>query len=161
MNDRSPRLLDRLLPPAIDNVFNGRRAALWLLALLSLIKTAMAVNSIVNGPVVLTSADGVPLASYPPDASQTIVALFALWAVAQLGFVFVAAVALLRYRRATPLVFLLFTAEHVLRKLVLRFLPIVRDRGAPASSVNAVLLALMLIGLVVSLLPASRSRVSN
>jgi hypothetical protein len=152
MPSMAPNLiLDRLLPPRIDNSYGGPKAALWLLGFLAAIKTLMSLNSIFNGYSVLTSADGVPLPSYPAEAAQTIVAVFALWAVGHLLFALLAMLALLRYRSMTPLLFGLFLIEHLGRKLVLQFLPIIRSGGAPASAINLVLLAVMAGGLLLSL----------
>lgn len=144
-------VIDRLLPPHLDNAYGGPRPALWLLGFLAAIKAAMGVNSILNGDSVLTTADGVPLRSYPAEAAQTIVAVFALWALAQLLFALLAVLALVRYRSMTPIVFALFLLEHLARKLVLQFLPIVRSGAAPASAINLALLALMVCGLLLSL----------
>jgi hypothetical protein len=116
-------------------------------------KIAMALNSIFRGSDVLSSADGVPLAKYPPDAASTIVAIFALWALVQLLFALLAVLALVRYRSMTSLLFALLLVEHLGRKLILQFLPIVRDHTAPASLVNAVLLLVMAGGLLLSLWP--------
>lgn len=144
-------MLDRLLPRVIDNSYRGPKSALWLLGFLAFIKLAMGLNSVFNGAEVLSSADGVPLATYPPDSAQTIVAIFALWALGQILLGLVTVLALVRYRRMAPLVFALFLAEHLGRKLILQFLPIVRSDAAPASAINAALLVLMVIGLLLSL----------
>ncbi|HUF17517.1 MAG TPA: hypothetical protein VMS12_05680 [Thermoanaerobaculia bacterium] len=144
-------MLDRLLPRVIDNSYRGPKAALWLLCILAVIKVAMGLNSIFNGSFVLSSADGVPLATYPPPAAQTIVAIFALWALGQLLFALLAVLALVRYRTMTPLLFAILLAEHLGRKLILQFLPIIRSDAVPASLINAALLALMAGGLLLSL----------
>ena len=144
-------MLDRLLPRVIDNSYRGSKAALWLLGLLASIKLAMGLNSIFNGAFVLSSADGVPLATYPSAAAQTIVAVFALWALGQVLLALLSLLALLRYRRMAPLLFALLMAEHLGRKLILQFLPIIRSDAAPASAINAALLALMVVGLLLSL----------
>jgi hypothetical protein len=144
-------MLDRLLPPLIDNSYGGPKPALWLLGFLAAIKAVMSLNSIFNGYAVLTSADGVPLPSYPAEAAQTIVTVFALWAVGQLLFALLAILALVRYRSMTSLLFGLFLIEHLGRKVVLQFLPITRSGAAPASVINLVLLAVMAGGLLLSL----------
>ena len=79
-------MLEQLLPRTIDNTYRGQKAALWLLGLLLLMKTAMGLNSIINGYKVATSADGIPLDTYPPAAARTIVALFGIWGLGQAMF---------------------------------------------------------------------------
>lgn len=146
-----------LFPSVIDNAYRGQKAALWLLGFLAVVKAAMAINCILNGEAVLVSADGVPLGTYPPAAAQSMVALFAIWAVAHLIFALLALLALTRYRAMTPLVFALLLAEHLGRKLVLQFVPIVRSDEAPASVINLVLLVLIASGLLLSLWKRSGS----
>lgn len=144
-------MLDRLFPREIDNAYRGPKVALWILGFLAASKITMGLNSVVNGVYVLTSADGVPLESYPAAAAQTIVAIFALWGWALFLFALLAVLVLVRYRSMTPLAYALLLAEHLGRKAILQFLPIVRSDTAPAWWVNAVLLALMVVGLVLSL----------
>ncbi len=52
---------NRLLPRQADNTYGGHKLALWLFALLVLVKVLMSVNSIFNGFSVASSADGIPL----------------------------------------------------------------------------------------------------
>ena len=144
-------MIERLLPRTIDNSYRGSKVALWILGFVAAVRTAMSVNSSLNGRTVLVTADGVPLATYPADASRTVVALFAIWAWAVLLFAFIAVLALVRYRGLTPLVLSLFVLEHAGRKVILQSLPIVRSATAPASWINATLLSLMLLGLMLSL----------
>jgi len=154
-------MLERLLPRVIDNSYRGPKTALWLLGLLAFVKLAMGLNSIFNGVFVLSSADGVPLATYPSAAAQTIVAIFALWALGQVVLALLAVLALVRYRRMTPLLFALLLAEHLGRKLILQFLPIIRSDAAPASAINAALLAAMVVGLLLSLWQRTASQKSS
>ena len=150
-------MLSRLFPRVLDNTFRGSKAALWLLGLLAAVKLAMGVNSIFNGATVLTSADGIPLQTYPAAAAQTIVALFALRALEQILLALLAMLALVRYRAMTPFLFALFLTEHLGRKLILQFLPIARSAAAPASTINAVLLTMMVAGLLLSLWQRGRA----
>ena len=145
-------MLGRLLPRRLDNTYRGGRPALLLFALLVLLKTVMGLNSVFNGRAVLTSADGVPLDSYPAAASQTIVALFALMSVSNLMFCVLCAVVLFRYRALLPLMFALLLVEHVGRRVALLYIPIVRTGAPPGSFINLALFALMAVGLALSLL---------
>jgi hypothetical protein len=144
-------MLDRLLPRVIDNSYRGPKAALWLLGVVAALKMAMSLNSIFNGPFVLSSADGIPLSNYPPDATQTILAIFALWAWGHLLLALLAFLALVRYRSLTPLIYTLLLTEHLGRKAILKFLPITRGAAPTASYVTTALLALMAGGLLLSL----------
>ena len=77
--------IDRLLPRQIDNSYDGRKAALWILGAYLALKLVMSVNMIANGATVAQNADGIPLDRFSPAAVREVLMLFAL-------------VALLRYR---------------------------------------------------------------
>jgi MYXO-CTERM domain-containing protein len=79
------------------------------------------------------------------------VALFAIWAWSLLLFALLAVLVLVRYRSLTSLVFAVLLVEHAGRKLILQFIPIARSDNAPASWINAALLALMALGFLLSL----------
>lgn len=151
-------MIGRLLPRTIDGSYGGSKAALWLLGIVAALKLAMGLNGILNGPFVLSTADGVPLATYPADAAQTVVALFAIWAWSLALFALLAVLTLVRYRSLTSFVFALLLVEHLGRKLILQFIPMVRSVSAPASWINAALLALMASGFLLSLWRRGGSR---
>ena len=142
----------RLFPKQFDGVFEGPRLALWLLGLLLALKLLMAFNSIANSAAVAGGADGFPLESYGADGARAVLMLFATGAVGQLALAAVGLVALVRYRAMVPFVFLLLVAEHFGRRLVVRSYAVERSGdGAAAYYVNLALLALLLLGLVLSL----------
>lgn len=138
-----------LLPQCIDNNYRGHKLALWLFGLVVLIKTAMSVNSIFLGHKIATSADGIPLDTFPPAAAGTIVSMFAIWGLAHLMICLLCGLVLFRYRAMVPMMFVFLLLEHLGRKLVL-FLSIERLGVAPGSYVNLILLAVMVVGLVLS-----------
>jgi hypothetical protein len=144
-------MLDQLLPQRIDNTYRGHKLALWLFALLVLMKVAMSLSSIFNGYSVASSADGLPLDTYPSAAARTIVALFAIFGLAHFMICLLCILVLVRYRGMIPFMFALLLLEHLSRKLILQFLPIVRTGTPPGFYVNLVLLALMIVGLALSL----------
>jgi hypothetical protein len=144
-------VLNHLLPRHANNTYRGHKLALWLFAVVVLLKVIMSVNSIFNGRYVATSADGIPLDTFTPAAAQTVVALFAIWALAELIICLLCIVVMARYRAMTPLMLALLLLEHLGRKLVLQVIPIVRTGTPPGFVVNLVLLALIVVGLALSL----------
>jgi hypothetical protein len=126
MHERLPDSTQRrLLPRQADNTYYGSKLALWLFGLLVFMKVAMGFNSIVNGHSVASSADGIPLDTFTPAGAQTVVSLFALSGLRQLIICLLGILVLVRYR--------------------------VRTGTPPGAIVNLVLLALMVIGLALSL----------
>ena len=144
-------MLDRLLPQSADNTYRGFRLALWLFAVLVLMKLAMSVNSIFNGRSVASGADGIPLDSYTPAGAQAVVSLFAIWGLGHLTLCVMCVVVLVRYRALIPFMFALLLLEHLSRRLVGYYLPIARTGSPPAPILNLVLFALEIAGLALSL----------
>jgi hypothetical protein len=144
-------VLDRLLPRRADNAFRGHRLALWLLGVTLFMKSAIGVNSIVNGRSVAQGADGVPLDTFPPAAAQTVVSLFGLLGVSQLVICLLGVVVLTRYRSLVPFLFALLLVEHLSRRGVAAITPVARSGNPPGTLVIFALLALMVVGLALSL----------
>ena len=144
-------MLNQLLPPRLDNTYRGRKLALWLFGLVVLIRSIQSVMIIVNGYSIATSADGIPLGTYPAAAAQTILALFAISSLNRLFISLVCVVVLVRYRSAIPSMFALLALTYLAGEIILRFIPIVRVGTPPGPIVNLIMFALMIVGLVLSL----------
>lgn len=153
-------MLDRLLPHRRDGGYRGHRAALWILGLLAFMKLAMGANSIFNGYRVASSADGIPLATFPPEAAQAVVALFAGWGLGQVLLGLLAVVALARDRGLVPLVFALLLVENVGRKAIFYVLPYASAPTTANLVVNGLFIALMVVGLALSLTGRRRAEVA-
>lgn len=150
----------QLLPRTIDNTYRGHRLAIWVLALLVLLKTIMSLNSIFNGYDVASSADGIPLDTYPPAAARTVVALFALLGLGHFVLCVLCVLVLVRYRSMVPFMFALLLLEHLSRRLILYVIPIARVGRTPGFAVNVILLVLMIVGLALSLRKTPEFRAS-
>src|SRR5436190_22923699 len=90
-------MLDHLLPRSIDNTYRGHKLAFVPFGLLVLMKCVIGVNSIFNGYAVMTTADGVPLETFPADATQSLLSLWALLGLSHvvIGLLFI--LVLIRY----------------------------------------------------------------
>ena len=149
-------MLDQIFPQHIDNAYRGHKLALWIFGVIVLLKLIMSVNTIFNGYSVLSSADGVPLDTFSPAAAHTMVSLSAIWALSHLVMCCLFVVVLIRYRRGVPLMFMLLLVEHVGRRVILYAMPIVPAGTPPGFYVNVILLALILLGLTLSVLRRTR-----
>ena len=143
-------MFNQLLPPRIDNTYRGYTPALWIFGLLIFMRVVISLNSILNGRTVASTADGIPLDTFTPAGAQTVVSLFALLAFSRLVISLLGILALARYRAMVPLMLALLLLEHLGRTLILQVLPIPRTATPPGSTINLVLLALMVIGLALS-----------
>lgn len=148
-------MLDRLLPRQADNRFDGLRPALWLLGLLIFLKLAMSLNSIFNTESVAAGADGIPLASYGPEAAREVLLLFALLSLGQLTLTLIALVALIRYRALVPFIYLVLLGEQLARRAIGRSYAQPDARMTDVAwYVNYGLLSLLILGLAMSLISA-------
>jgi hypothetical protein len=143
-------MLNRFLPQTLGNNYRGHKLALWIFALLLLIKTVMSVNSIVIGHMVAAGADGIPIDTFTPAGAQTVISAFAIWGLAHLILCLIGLVVLLRYRALVPLMFALLLLEQISRKLVLHFLPVPSHGATAGHLVNLLLPALMFLGFSLS-----------
>jgi hypothetical protein len=129
-------MLNQLFPSRFANDYRGSKIALWLFGILLLLKLTMSLNSTFNGYHVATTADGIPLDTFPPAAAQTIVRLFASWGTAHLTITLLGILALIRYRSMVPLMFAAHLFEFLLKKVATQLLPAVKTATAPGSYVN-------------------------
>lgn len=142
-----PGIFQRLLPEYAGSTYTGHKFALWLFGLVIAVKAAMGLNAIFNTYMVATRADGVPLATFPPAAVQTVLALFAIWGLGHFVLCLVGLLVLVRYRSLVPFMFVVLLVEQLARKLILLFIPIVRTGRPGGIYVNLGLLAAMALGL--------------
>lgn len=144
-------MLTKLLPQHIDNTYRGHRLALWLFGLVVLMKGAIGLGTIFNGRNAAISADGIPLDTFSRAGEQAFVSLFAAWGLSQLVLNLIGLVALVRYRAMVPFMFALLLLEHLSRKLIFLVMPIPRTGAPPSFFMNLVIIAVMIVGLVLSL----------
>ena len=144
-------MTSQLFPRRADNDYGGRKVALWIFGLVVFVKLVMGLNTTFNGRSVASSADGIPLDTYPPAAAQAFVTVFALLGVAHVVIALLCVLVLVRYRALVPLMFAFLLLEHLGKRLVVRMLPIERVGAPPASVINLALLTLMVVGLALSL----------
>jgi hypothetical protein len=153
-------MLDRLFPKQFDNEFRGSPAAIWLFVPIVIMRLLQGVNCVLHPAAIAVSADAIPLARFTPDASATIVLLFALSALSFLLFALQGLVALLRYRSMIPLLYLWVLADALARRALNIIHPTVEAVASGAYPigfyVNLVLLAAMVVGFALSLIGRRR-----
>jgi hypothetical protein len=144
-------MLDKLLPQTIDNTYRGYKVALWLLGLVVAVTIIQSVMVIVNGHSILKDADGIPLDTYPTAAAQTIEAIWAQRGLSRLIIASLCVLALVRYRSAVPLMFVVLLLSYLLGQLIFQFVPVVRVGTPPGPTINLIMFVLTVIGLALSL----------
>ena len=144
-------MFHRLLPQRIDNSYRGHKIALWLFGLVVFMRTSIGLGTIFNGHNAAIKADGIPLDTFTPAGAQAFLSIFAAWGLAQAMIGTLCILVLVRYRAMVPCMFSLLLLEHLCRKLILYVMPIARIGAAPGFFINLALVALMTVGLVLSL----------
>jgi hypothetical protein len=144
-------MVNRFLPQRIDNAYRGHRLALWLFGLVVFMKTSIGLGTIFNGRNAAISADGIPLDTFSPAAAQAFLSVFAIWGYAHVMIGLLCILVLFRYRAMLPFMFALLLLEHLGRKLILFVMPIVKTGTPPGLFINLALVALMIVGLFLSL----------
>ncbi len=139
-------MLSRILPERLDNEFRGSKAALWLFALVLLMRTLMSLNTIFNSYNIAVQADGIPLSRYSAEAAQTIIAMFSLLGLLYLAFCILGVLALARYRSLVPLLYGFWMFLFLGGKALALAHPIVRVGTPPGVYVTWGLFTVMLVG---------------
>lgn len=144
-------MLDRLLPARLDAGYRGLSVALWILGLLAFMKLALGAGHILNPDGGAQTVSHIPLDAYSDGAAQNIVGLFARMGLEQLllGMVFV--VVLVRYRALVPLTFAIATLGQALTFALGAYKPLALAAPSGARPIHLALMALCVVGLVLSL----------
>ena len=114
-------------------------------------KTSIGMGTIFNSHNAAITADGIPLDTFTPAGARAFVSVFAIWGLAQVMIGLLCILMLTRYGAMVPFMYSLLLLEHLARKLILFVLPIARTGTPPGFIINLALVALMLVGLVLSL----------
>jgi len=148
-------MLSRIFPKQFDNAYRGHRFGLWLFVLVVLMELSMGANSLFNTRTVVMLADGIPLDHYDAGGADAVIALFAIAGLFRVLLALQGVVVLIRYRAMIPFMYLLLLILHLGSKALLLAHPVARSGVSSAhlgSAFILALLAMLLIGLVLSLL---------
>jgi hypothetical protein len=144
-------MLNQIFPHQFDNNYRGHKLARWLFALLVLMKLGMSLSAIFDGYNMARSADGIPIDTFTSGGAEAVVSITALLGLSHFLLASLGVLALIRYRAMIPLVYVLLLVEYFAKKWILLVHPIVRAGTSPSTYVNLVLIALLIVGLALSL----------
>src|SRR5438034_3481905 len=99
-------MLNRIFPQQFDNNYRGPKLALWLFALLVLMKIGISLSSIFDTYVV-RSADGIPLDTFTAGGAEAVVLVTALLGLSHFLLASLGVLALIRYRAMIPFMYVL------------------------------------------------------
>ena len=148
-------MLSRIFPKQIDNDYRGYQLAVWLLALLLLMKifavvSASGLNPFWTSRDFLQGVEKVPLDNFGRSAADAAILLFAWWGFTALILTVLGLIAVVRYRAMIPLIYLLTVLNHIGQQMLTDSSPVVGMLGAHASR-PLIAIAVLLIGFAMSL----------
>jgi hypothetical protein len=143
-------MLSKIFPPHADNDYRGSKIAIWLFGITLTLKGIIGLNSMISSYEIAGGADGIPLDTFSTGAQQTVVSMFASLGLAQFWLCVVGLVVLVRYRTLIPMMFTVLLADQLARKVIHYYRPY-PTRAAPGYMVIAAIIAIMVVGLALSL----------
>jgi len=146
-------MITRLFPTQFDNVFPGQKIALWVFYVLTAVTLWRSQHHVFAADGGAQSIATIPLDSYVQGGANTVITIFALWGLAQLGMAIIMLIASIRYKSMIPLLWLLIVLEYAGRLVVGMFKPIETIGTAPGATANMVLPGIALLMLILSLIP--------
>jgi len=144
-------MLNRIFPERFGNHYRGHKFALWLFYPLVFMQVAIALVAIFARDGGAQSADGIPLDTFASGGAEAVIGVVAFLGLAKLLLDSLFVLALFRYRAMIPLMYVLILVDHLGHKGIGLMKPIVRDGASSGSFVSMALIALSIIGLVLSL----------
>jgi len=144
-------MLDRILPERIDDHYRGHKFALWAFYPITLMTVVRSLIHIFRSDGGAQSIATIPLDTFGPGGGETVISVFALWGLSQLLIGLLFALVLFRYRAMIPLMYALVLAEYLGRIAIGTVKPIVTVGTPPGGPGSLVMIALGVIGLVLSL----------
>ena len=145
-----------LLPKSLDNDYRGQKLALWIFGLVVALRLMQGTLVTFDSRHVAITADAIPVDSYPAAAAQTIVALFALNGFRRTVVSLLCVLALIRYRAAVPLMFLVLLFDYLGGRAVLAAYALPTAGTPVGQQVNLVAFVVTLVGFALSLWPRRR-----
>ena len=154
-------MVKRIFPDRFDNEYTGLRIAIWLLILFVAVKLIIGFNTIFNTRSVATGGDGLTVDSMSASGAETVLMMMTLVSLGQLILAAQSLVILVRYRSMIPFIYLVLLTEHAVRRALILRADIERTEETPVGAyINLALLALLVIGFLLSLVQRRRSAVA-
>lgn len=150
-------MLDRVFPQRFDNAYRGHRLAIWLLIPIVVVRLIMGANSILFTRAIATSADGIPLGGFNAGGAEAVISLFAVLGLSLLMLALQGVLVLIRYRAMIPFFYLLLLVQELGPKALALAHPMARSGAGTGAAFVLAMLAMTLIGLVLSLANKSPS----
>lgn len=135
-------MLHRLLPKQVDNDYRGNLLAVWAFVPICAVTIVRSLIHMFRSDGGAQSIATIPLDSYPPQAANAVVTIFALWGLSQLLLGLLYLVVLIRYRALIPLMYLTLIAEYLGRIGLGAWKPLETLETPPGASMSLIMVVL-------------------
>lgn len=147
-----------LFPTTIDNQYRGNKLGYWLFCLLTIILMARSLVHVFKHDGGAQSIATIPLDSWPIEAANTVIALFALWGLLQVVIAGIQIIAIVKYKALIPFLYLIMVLTQLGRMTIGEFKTVETAGTAPAAALSWYFLAIYTTGLVLSLIEKSNKK---
>jgi hypothetical protein len=153
-------MFGRLFPKEFDNTYRGHGLALVILGLLLFVRLTQTGIGLVDPVPVIRGPDGILFDTFNAPAQATFIYVFRVLCFLNIIVCLIGVLALARYRAMVPLIYLvllvLLAGQGVIRLLY----PIARAPEAPGGIIVFAMLAVTLLGCLLSVLDARKKQAS-
>ncbi len=144
-------MLNQLFPQQINNDYEGSIFARNMFIFLTLVTIVRSLIHMFFSDGGAQSIASIPLNTYEHNAAETIILMFALWGSSQLLMGIIYIIALWRYQRLIPLLYLLMFCEYSMRIILGHIKPIVTLHTPPGAMADNFMVPLALLLFFLSL----------
>lgn len=141
----------KVLPKEINNNYEGRKIALYLFYLFTIM-------TLVRSLIHIFAPDGgaqtiatIPLDTFTDEGASAVILIFSLWGLSQLIMGIFYVIVSWRYRSLIPLMYLFIFIEYLMRFILGTLKPIETSGTAPGAIINFIFPPLVIILLLLSL----------
>jgi hypothetical protein len=148
----------RLFPKEFDNAYRGHWLALVILGLLLFLRLTQTGLGLVDPVLVIRGPDGILFDTFNAPAQAAFTYVFRLLCFLNILVCLIGVLALVRYRAMVPLMYLVVLVLLAGQKVLGLLYPIPRAPDARGSMIILVMLAVTLLGWLLSVLDASKKQ---
>lgn len=131
-------MIQKILPPVIDNDYKGHKIALWFFYLITIVTIVRSCIHMFKDDGGAQSIATIPLDNYVNGGAEAVIFIFAYWGLSQLMFGLLQGIVALKYKSMIPLMYLFLLLEYVARYGISLFKSLETTGQAPAGIANYV-----------------------
>lgn len=151
-------MINRILPPIVNDNYQGHKVALWFFYLIAAVTIVRSLIHMLKDDGGAQSIATIPLDTYTDAGAATVILIFSYWGLSQLMFGIIQIIVALKYKSLIPLMYLMLILEWGGRFLISLWKPIETTGQAPAGIGNMILPFVCLLMFFLSIKEKSKSK---